>query len=121
MLLGPNPVTDKERLVIWKWAKEHGGIDKGNPIENVAKDINTQFFGGMAPQAWITDIISGRKTPFRQVTNDMWRKQYNRRVIQQQAREARELATMGRWRSSCADSGSHRARLQCSVMGSCSR
>ena len=89
---GPNPVTDDERYVIWKWAKEHGGIDKGTPIENVADAINTQFFSGMAPKEWITDILSGRKTPFRQVANDMWRKQYNRRVIQQQARDVMATA-----------------------------
>lgn len=92
---GSLPLTDKERLVVWKWAKEHGGIDVGTPIDVVSDNINKQFFNGMAPQRWMTDIISGRKTPFRQVANDMWRKQYNRRVIQQEARDARELATLG--------------------------
>ena len=92
---GPNPVKDEERAVIWKWAKEHGGIDDGFPINHVANAVNQQFFGGMAKPEWINDIMSGRKTPFREVADDMWKKQYNRRVITQQAQEISRLANLG--------------------------
>jgi hypothetical protein len=92
---GPNPVTDEERAVIWKWAKEHGGVDDGANFHATANAINQQFFSGMAKPEWIDDILSGRKTPFRRVANDLWKKQYNRRVVQQQAKEIRHLATLG--------------------------
>ncbi len=92
---GPNPVKDDERSVIWKWAKEHGGIDEGKPINQVADAVNQQFFGGMAKPEWINDIMSGRKTPFREVANEMWKKQYNRRVVTQQAQEISRLANLG--------------------------
>jgi hypothetical protein len=92
---GPNPVKDEERAVIWKWAKEHGGIDDGLPINHVANAVNIKFFGGMAKSAWIDDILSGRKTPFKEVADEMWKKQYNRRVTTQQAQEISRLANMG--------------------------
>jgi len=91
---GPNPIKDDERPVIWKWAKENG-IDAGMPIEHVGKAINDHFFGGQAKPEWINDILSGRKTPFRAVANDLWKKQYNRRVITQQAKEISRLEGMG--------------------------
>jgi hypothetical protein len=82
---GPNPVTDpKDRMIIWKWAKENG-IDQGLPFAKIHDAINTHFFGGMARSEWIDDILSGRKTPFRTLANDVWRAQYNRRMITQQA------------------------------------
>ena len=62
---GPIPVTDDERIVIWKWAKENA-IDQGLPIDKVGDAINEHFFGGQAKPEWITDILSGRKTPFKQ-------------------------------------------------------
>lgn len=92
---GPNPIKDEERPVIWKWAKESGGIDDGMPIEHVANAVNIKFYGGMAKPEWIDDLLSGRKTPLRQVANDMWRKQYNRRVATQQAQEIRQIASLG--------------------------
>jgi hypothetical protein len=91
---GPNPIKDEERAVIWKWAKENA-IDRGMPIEKVGDSINQYFFAGHAKPEWITDILSGRKTPFRDLTNDAWKKQYNRRVIVQQAQDMSRLANMG--------------------------
>jgi hypothetical protein len=92
---GSNPVTDEERIAIWKWAKEHGGIDAGASIEQVHKNINDFFFGGMAKDVWIHDILSGRKTPFRHIANDAWRKQYNRQAIVQQAKNLSSRAALG--------------------------
>lgn len=91
---GPNPVKDEERLAIWKWAKENG-IDQGLPMEKVGDAINKYFFAGQARPEWISDILSGRKTPYRSIANDAWRKQYNRRVIVQQAKDMARLASMG--------------------------
>lgn len=87
---GPNPVKDEERIVIWRWAKANG-IDQGLPIEKVGDAINQHFFAGQAKPEWITDILSGRKTPFRQLSNEAWRRQSNRRQIVLQAQNlARE-------------------------------
>jgi hypothetical protein len=83
---GPNPVKDEDRAVIWKWAKENG-IDHGLPFDKVHDAINQHFFGGQARPEWITDVLSGRKTPFREVANDAWKKQYNRRMITGAARD----------------------------------
>src|SRR6266478_6115315 len=84
---GPNPVkTDEQRMAIWKWAKLNG-IDHGLPFSKVHDAINQHFFAGKAKPEWITDILSGRKTPFRELATDAWKKQYNRRVITQQALE----------------------------------
>ncbi len=93
---GDNPIQDQdERAVVWKWAKEFGGIDDGMPLNSVANAINTQFYGGMAKPAWIDEILSGRKTPFKEVAADVWKKQYNRRVATQQAKEVSKLADIG--------------------------
>lgn len=91
---GPNPVTDDERVVIWRWAKENA-IDKGLPFEKVHDAINNYFFGGHAPDGWINDILSGRKTPFKHLADDLWRKQYDRRVIVQKAAELSRMEAMG--------------------------
>lgn len=91
---GPTPVTDDERAAIWKWAKENG-IDKGMPIEKVGDSINQHFFAGQAKPEWISDILSGRKTPFRFQANDAWKAQYNRRQIVQQAKDMSRQQTMG--------------------------
>lgn len=89
----PNPVTDEERFAIWKWAKEKAIDNNPSPdLDQVGKQINDYFFGGQAHPDWITDILSGRKTPFREVANDMWKKQYNRRVVTQQASEMSRMA-----------------------------
>src|ERR1051325_4219938 len=91
---GPNPAKDDERIAIWKWAKEKG-IEQGMSIDKVHDAINTQFFAGHAKPEWINDILGGRKTPFRAVANDLWRKQYNRQAITQQARQMSERAALG--------------------------
>jgi hypothetical protein len=91
---GKNPVTDDERVAIWRWAKANG-IDHGLPFDNVHDAINTHFFGGMAPPEWITDILSGRKTPFRVQADAAWKAQYNRRMITQQAKAALRQQTLG--------------------------
>lgn len=92
---GPNPVTDEERLVIWKWAKEHGGIDAGMPYEKVHENINHHFFQDMAKPEWITDILSGRKTPFKELATEAWKKQYNRRMIVQAAQARMQGRPLG--------------------------
>lgn len=91
---GPNPVTQDERVAIWKWAKANG-IDAGMPFEQVHQAINDYFFSGRAKPEWINDILSGRKTPFRTVANDLWRKQYNRQVVTQLAADASKIANLG--------------------------
>lgn len=91
---GPNPIKDEERMVIWKWAKENA-IDKGLPIEKVRDSINQYFYAGQAKPEWMDDILSGRKTPFKDMANDAWKKQYNRRVIVQQAKDMVRLSNMG--------------------------
>lgn len=92
---GPNPIKDDERFAVWKWAKENAGIDSGVPIDQVGKAINDHFYGGQGKPEWINDILSGRKTPFKAVANEMWKKQYNRRVITQQAQEISRLVNLG--------------------------
>ena len=91
---GPIPVTDDERIGIWRWAKENA-IDKGMPIEQVRDAINQKFFAGVARPEWLNDILSGRKTPFRELTNDVWRKQYQRRQIIKAATNDLRSMTMG--------------------------
>src|SRR6266403_1323444 len=91
---GPNPVTDAERMAIWRWAKENG-IDHGLPFDKVHDAINQKFFSGMAKPEWITDILSGRKTPYRFLANDAWKKQYNRRTITQQALQQSQAKAYG--------------------------
>jgi hypothetical protein len=91
---GPNPVKDEERAAIWKWAKANG-IDQGMPIEKVGNAINDHFFSGHARPEWISDILSGRKTPYKQVADAAWKAQYNRRVITQQAADLSRLKAMG--------------------------
>src|SRR5258708_27574259 len=91
---GPNPINDEDRIAIWRWAKENG-IDKGLPIDKVGDAINDHFFQGHAKDKWISDILSGRKTPYRHVADAAWRAQYNRRVITQQAADVSRLKAMG--------------------------
>jgi len=83
---GPNPVKDDERMAIWKWAKANG-IDEGRPFSEMHERINAHFFAGQAKPEWITDILSGRKTPLRELSNAAWKQQYNRRQIVRQAQE----------------------------------
>jgi hypothetical protein len=82
---GPNPVEDpEERMAIWKWAKANG-IDHGLPFRKIHDAINAEFFGGAGRPEWINEILSGRKTPYRPLAEDAWRRQNNRRAIVKQA------------------------------------
>jgi hypothetical protein len=81
---GPNPIDQDDRMRIWAWAKANG-IDHGMSIDKIGDAINQRFYGGMAKGEWITDILSGRKTPFRELSNEAWKRQYNRRQITLQA------------------------------------
>lgn len=92
---GKNPVkTQEEGTAIWKWAKENA-IDQGMPIDKVHDAINDYFFGGQAKPEWINEILTGRKSPFRELSNDLWRKQYNRQTIIQQAKFLSQRAALG--------------------------
>lgn len=91
---GPNPIKDEDRIAIWKWAKANG-IDQGMSFDKVHDSINQYFFAGQAKSAWVNDILSGRKTPFRHIANDVWRKQYNRQAIVQQAKDLSSRAALG--------------------------
>jgi hypothetical protein len=82
-------------MAIWKWAKEHGGIDEGMPIEKVKDAINQQFFAGSAKDEWLNDILAGRKSPLRQVSDAAWKAQYNRRLVTQQARMLTKTRSIG--------------------------
>jgi len=85
---GPDPYDNvPDRMGIWKWAKEHGGIDEGKDLEDVGKAINQYFYGGIGKPEWILDKINGNKTPIKPFVIDMWKKQYNRRQIIAQASE----------------------------------
>lgn len=90
---GPNPITQDERTAVWKWAKENG-IDQGMDIEQVYDAVNQHFYAGQAKPGWIHDIFAGPKSELREVTMDMWRKQYNRRVI---AQKAEDLVRRSAW------------------------
>ena len=92
---GPSPIRDQDRPLYWRWAKEHGGIDQGVPYEQVRDNINQHFFAGQAKDEWIDDLLGGRKTPFRQVANDAWKAQYNRRMVTQQAQRLIADRSMG--------------------------
>lgn len=95
---GPIPVDDKDRMAIWSWAKTNA-IDHGLPYEKVGQMINDHFFGGTAKEGWIDDILSGRKTPYRELSNAAWKAQYNRRMITQQAQaitQNRQLTPIGK-------------------------
>jgi hypothetical protein len=80
-------------MAIWRWAKLNG-IDHGLPFEKIHDAINEHFFAGAAKPEWITDILSGRKTPFRELANEAWRTQYNRRMIVDHAKSLTEQQAM---------------------------
>lgn len=85
---GPDPLgTEQDRFVIWKWVKEHGGIDQGRSLKEVGDAINHYFYAGMAKPEWVTDKLTGNKTPLKPFALDAWKKQYNRRMIIAQAKE----------------------------------
>jgi hypothetical protein len=79
------PITDDERLGIWKWVKENC-IDRGMTIDKIGNAINQRFFAGQARPEWIEDIVSGRKTPFESAVKEAWRAHYNRRMVELEAR-----------------------------------
>ena len=99
---GPNPIdqndpTGLRRAAVWKWVKEHG-IDHGLPLDKIHDMVNHQFYHGMATgkPEWINDVLSGRKTPYREIAKEVWKKQYNRRqTILQAQDQLREGATPG--------------------------
>lgn len=91
---GPNPITQDERTAVWKWAKENG-IDQGMDMEKVYDAVNQHFYAGQAKPGWIHDIFAGPKSPVRTLTNDLWRKQYNRKVMAQQAEDIVRRQAMG--------------------------
>ena len=93
---GPNPIDHDDRMAIWRWAKANA-IDHGLPIDKVGDSINTHFFAGQDKPEWITDILSGRKTPFRELANDAWRKQYNRRQIVLRQKISPRIRRKTRW------------------------
>lgn len=92
---GGNPADDEGiRIAIWRWAKPNL-IDAGMPFAKVKDEINNHFFQGTAKDAWLNDILSGRKTPFKEVSDEMFRAQYNRRNIVKQAEDLSRLGKMG--------------------------
>jgi hypothetical protein len=80
-------------MEIWKWAKANG-IDHGLPYDEVHDLINKEYFSGTGKSAWIDEILAGRKTPFRELSNDVWRKQYNRRQAVNEAKAATEASAL---------------------------
>jgi hypothetical protein len=94
---GDNPVqTIEEGMEIWKWAKANG-IDRGLSFDQIHDLINKEYFGGTAKPHWITEVLAGRKTPFRKVANDVWRAQANRRVVVAHAKDVAGRAAMPQW------------------------
>lgn len=92
---GPNPYDSPEdRMAIWKWAKANG-VDRGLPLNEIHDAINQYFYAGNARPEWINDILAGRKTPLRNVADAVWKAQYNRRVITQQAKDLVTAQTGG--------------------------
>lgn len=79
-----DPTNEERRMAIWKWTKDNL-IDKGVPLENIHKEVNDHFFGGVARPQLIADILGGRKTPLRPITKELWQNQYRRRQVVQQA------------------------------------
>lgn len=92
---GPDPLdNEKARIRIWKWAKANG-IDKGLPFDKIAEAINQHFYDGMARPQWIAAHLEARKTPFREISNALWRAQANRRAIVEQAKGESRYYQMG--------------------------
>jgi hypothetical protein len=94
---GDNPVkTLEEGIEIWRWAKANG-IDHGLPLEEIHDLIKKEYFSGTdnpRVSAWINQILSGRKSPFKSVAMDAWAKQHNRQQIAQQAQAATEAQAL---------------------------
>jgi hypothetical protein len=84
---GPNPLkTCEDRMAIWKWVKDNG-LDHGLSFNEIHDAVNTYFFAGQAKPEWITDILSGRKTPLRKLAIKAWKAQYYRMQAVDQAKE----------------------------------
>ena len=81
-------------MAIWKWAKANG-IDRGESFEKIHDAINQRFFGGAAKPEWISDILSGRKTPLRLVSDAAWKAANNRRQVVRQAQDLSRTAALG--------------------------
>jgi hypothetical protein len=91
---GPNPIdTPEKRRVIWDWARPM--IDQGIPMDKIAEAINQRWFKGRAPDKWIYDILSGRKTPYSKTADALWRAQKARRDIAQQAENFARQESLG--------------------------
>jgi hypothetical protein len=94
---GPNPVDDNDpegimRASIWKWIKKPYGVDpktgketgggwnEGRSFEDISDSVNHRFYGGVGKPEWITDVMGGRKTPYKFQVTDAWAKQKAREV-----------------------------------------
>lgn len=94
---GDNPVkTIEEGMEIWRWAKANG-IDRGLSFAEIHDLIKHEYFSGSGKPEWITEILAGRKAPFRRLSDDVWRAQANRRVIVEHAKDVAGRAAMPTW------------------------
>ena len=93
----PNPIDDNDpeglrRAAVWKWIKKPYGIDpktgeetgggwmEGRSMEDISRSVNHKIYGGVGDPRWVTDIMGGRKTPYRFQVTDAWAKQKAREV-----------------------------------------
>ncbi len=83
---GPNPVTEEERIAVWRWVAKNY-IDHGAPYETIKAAVKTKLGGAAFKDEWVDDILSGRKTPFRFVSDRAWAAQYYRRQATLHAQE----------------------------------
>lgn len=96
---GESPVKDEDRPIIWKWAKDNTNFED---YGETSKAINDHFFQGRAPQAWINDLIGGRKTKpafkmYDEMYNQLWRRNTDRQNMIQYAKELNRYAGTGVW------------------------
>jgi hypothetical protein len=97
---GNSPVKDEDRPIIWKWAKDNTNFED---FVGTSKAINDHFFGGRAPQSWISDLIGGRKTKtsfgriYDDMYNEMWRRNSDRQNMIRYAKELNKYAGTGVW------------------------
>ena len=100
---GPDPYdNERGRMAIWAWAKKPsgidpktgremgGGIDEGRSFDDVHDAINRHFYNGFAPPEWITDKLSGRKTPLKPFAMSAKIAEIHRRNITAQAKRLTE-------------------------------
>src|SRR4030095_6756927 len=82
-------VTEKQRVTIWKWAKDNVAFTDYKTVHDA---INQKFFGGRAKPEWITDILAGRKTPFKAHSVAKWKAQYDRQQVVRRAQDLQRYA-----------------------------